>query len=482
MKQTKQITTQDASWMPFRSIGKKVLAFVLLLVIGSVALVAPAAHAQEQAQVNVEYVVQPGDTLTGIATRFDIGLYDLTGANGITDTNSVFAGDVLTIPSVDWVTGTLDVEAVPLGETYHSLLRRYQLDGQLLARVSGVIAPSQVYAGSSLMLPTGSGEDFNAARAGVGMGESLLGLAARTGANPWSVMAENQLASPWTGVRGDVLLLPGTNQPGPGALPSPLTVEVSKGDFIQGKTTEIQVGAGGQMIDLTGTLAGMEMHFFPYENKYVALQGVHVMAEPGPYLFTLQGTLEDGSEFNFSQMVLVTSGDYDSERITVDPSFLDPELDAAEFAFISEITAPITPDKLWSGYFVKPTPFEIFINSLFGTRRSYNGSDYTYYHSGIDFGGGTGADVICPGDGKVVFAGPLDIRGNATIIDHGWGIYTGYWHQSEIFVQVGDTVSEGQVIGLVGNTGRSSGAHLHWEVWAGGVQVEPWDWLTEQFP
>ena len=90
--------------------------------------------------------------------------------------------------------------------------------------------------------------------------------------------------------------------------------------------------------------------------------------------------------------------------------------------------------------------------------------------------------MICPARGRVVFAGPLEIRGNATIIDHGWGIYTGYWHQSEIRVQVGEIVEEGQIIGLVGNTGRSAGAHLHWEIWAGGVQVEPYDWLIELFP
>ncbi|MEJ2758434.1 MAG: M23 family metallopeptidase, partial [Anaerolineales bacterium] len=209
---------------------------------------------------------------------------------------------------------------------------------------------------------------------------------------------------------------------------------------------------------------------------------VHVMTDPGPYPFTLKGKLANGSEFEFSQMVRVQSGDYESERITVDPAYLDPTVDNAELAFIKEITRPVTPEKLWSGYFEKPTPFDIYINSLFGTRRSYNGSDYTYFHSGIDFGGGAGADVICPANGKVVYTGTLEIRGNATIIDHGWGIYTGYWHQSEVFVQVGDTVTEGQVIGLVGNTGRSSGAHLHWEVWAGGVQVEPYDWLIEQYP
>jgi hypothetical protein len=84
--------------------------------------------------------------------------------------------------------------------------------------------------------------------------------------------------------------------------------------------------------------------------------------------------------------------------------------------------------------------------------------------------------------GRVVFAAPLTVRGNATIIDHGWGVYSGVWHQSQMLVNVGDMVEQGQVIGLVGGTGRATGAHLHWEVWVNGVQVNPLDWLDQPYP
>ena len=57
--------------------------------------------------------------------------------------------------------------------------------------------------------------------------------------------------------------------------------------------------------------------------------------------------------------------------------------------------------------------------------------------------------------GKVVFAAPLTVRGNATIIDHGWGVYSGFWHQSQILVNVGDMVEQGQVIGFGGRHGPS---------------------------
>jgi murein DD-endopeptidase MepM/ murein hydrolase activator NlpD len=457
--------------------------YAIALAVALVALLSFPVFAQEEGFQGAQYLVQPGDTLTGIAVRFGIPVEALSSANEITNPNQLFVGQALDLPGVDWVEGVLDVRPVNLGETFHSLLRRYRLEDHTLARLGGLVSPTQVYAGSPLLLPTNIGENLTLGRAAISSSESVLGVSAREGSNPWMVVGENRLSGQWGGLAGDVVFIPGTHNPGPGALPSPLSIEVSHGNFIQGKSTVITIGADGQQLELGGELLGKSLNFL--ENgagSYVAIQGVHVLADPGIYPLALNGVLASGESFELTQMVVVNSGDYSFEKINVDPSFLDPVVGEAESSYIASITAPVSPEKMWSGYFSSPTPFDIFINSYFGTRRSYNNSDYTYFHSGIDFGGGMGADVLCPANGRVVFAGPLDIRGNATVIDHGWGIYTGYWHQSEIFVNVGDAVEEGQVIGLVGNTGRSSGAHLHWEVWAGGVQVEPYDWLVELFP
>lgn len=91
-------------------------------------------------------------------------------------------------------------------------------------------------------------------------------------------------------------------------------------------------------------------------------------------------------------------------------------------------------------------------------------------------------NIYAPAPGVVVFAGPLTVRGNATIIDHGWGIYTGIYHQAEIKVKTGDIVEAGQLIGLIGATGRVTGPHLHWDLFVNGVQVQPLDWLDRPFP
>ncbi len=81
-----------------------------------------------------------------------------------------------------------------------------------------------------------------------------------------------------------------------------------------------------------------------------------------------------------------------------------------------------------------------------------------------------------------MFAGPLTVRGSTTYIDHGWGVYSGYLHQNEIYVEVGEFVEAGQEIGQVGATGRVTGPHLHWEIWVGGVPVEPITWIERSFP
>ncbi|MDK1119531.1 MAG: M23 family metallopeptidase, partial [Anaerolineae bacterium] len=218
---------------------------------------------------------------------------------------------------------------------------------------------------------------------------------------------------------------------------------------------------------------------------------VHGLIEPGPYPLLLEATLPDGSKYSYEQMVLVVSGGYpDDPVLYVDPGTIDPAVTEPEDQLILSTVQEATSEKLWVGKYSTPASLyaeTTYFTSRFGNRRQYFGieSDLTYegFHTGLDFGGGTGLPITAPAAGKIVLTAPdLVVHGNATIIDHGWGVYSGFWHQSEIQVQVGDMVSAGQVIGLVGTTGRSTGAHMHWELWVNGVQVDPLDWLREIYP
>jgi murein DD-endopeptidase MepM/ murein hydrolase activator NlpD len=74
------------------------------------------------------------------------------------------------------------------------------------------------------------------------------------------------------------------------------------------------------------------------------------------------------------------------------------------------------------------------------------------------------------------------VRGHAVLIDHGLGLFSGYWHQSEIVVVEGQEVQAGELIGLIGNTGLSTGPHLHWELRLNGIAVNPVQWVKETIP
>jgi len=82
----------------------------------------------------------------------------------------------------------------------------------------------------------------------------------------------------------------------------------------------------------------------------------------------------------------------------------------------------------------------------------------------------------------VVLAEPLFVRGGAVIIDHGAGVYSNFWHMSQIDVKPGDVVQTGDQLGLVGTTGLSTGAHLHWEIRVNGLAVDPLQWTEQTFP
>ncbi|HEX7820871.1 MAG TPA: peptidoglycan DD-metalloendopeptidase family protein [Sphingobium sp.] len=98
---------------------------------------------------------------------------------------------------------------------------------------------------------------------------------------------------------------------------------------------------------------------------------------------------------------------------------------------------------------------------------------YSRMHAGVDFGARWGSPIYAASAGRVVFAGRHGGHGNYVRIDHGSGIGTGYGHMSRIASYVGESVRQGQVIGYVGSTGLSTGPHLHYEVYRGGVPINP---------
>ncbi len=159
---------------------------------------------------------------------------------------------------------------------------------------------------------------------------------------------------------------------------------------------------------------------------------------------------------------------------------LEQELEAAEEKFESyaaqlrsEIAAKVDyTSEYVGGAYVWPVPSNRTITSYFGWR-IHPVLGYEKYHNGVDIAASSGAPVVAVASGTVILSEWYGGYGNCVIIDHGGGVVTTYGHFSQRNVSVGQQVTGGQVIGLAGSTGISSGPHLHIEFQVGGQTVDP---------
>ncbi|MEL1251872.1 M23 family metallopeptidase [Aurantiacibacter gilvus] len=143
-----------------------------------------------------------------------------------------------------------------------------------------------------------------------------------------------------------------------------------------------------------------------------------------------------------------------------------PELDAIWDAR----TADSATDG-WTQSFIWPVTGRI--SGRFGSQRVYRGEPGSY-HSGIDIAPGAGTPFVAPADGVVTLAvRDFSLEGNLVIIDHGAGLNSAFLHLSQIDVEQGDHVEQGQVIGRIGSSGRATGPHLHWSMKWHNSRLDP---------
>lgn len=171
----------------------------------------------------------------------------------------------------------------------------------------------------------------------------------------------------------------------------------------------------------------------------------------------------------------VIDGNYKSEVINVPSSKVslskeNKQRTKKEYAHAMKIYNTVSPNLFINKKFIYP--IESKITSDFGKKRVYNGS-LKSYHSGTDFRAAVGTEIKAVNDGKIVLAQNRFYAGNSIVIDHGHGIYSGYYHLSKMNYKEGDVVKRGDIIGLSGNTGRVTGPHLHFSFRINSIQVDP---------
>lgn len=151
------------------------------------------------------------------------------------------------------------------------------------------------------------------------------------------------------------------------------------------------------------------------------------------------------------------------QRLSVEPKFVDPPADtmariAADRERTKAALATVRPERFWAPPFVRPVEGEV--SSAYGGKRVFNDKPRSR-HRGVDLRGTTGTPIRSAGAGRVLLAESQYFSGNVVYVDHGQGLVTMYCHMSEMQVTPGQAVQPGDVLGLVGATGRVTGPHLH---------------------
>lgn len=215
---------------------------------------------------------------------------------------------------------------------------------------------------------------------------------------------------------------------------------------------------------------------FPYTNiqgksTWYAMAGIDLSSKPGDYEFSIQ----HANGLSLNTKITVKYKKYDEQHLTiknkrkVNPNAEDSKRIAGERKRkikakkqYSETTPKV--DFIW--------PVTGRISSIFGLRRFFNEQERRP-HSGLDIAASEGTPIKAAASGTVLDAGDFFFSGNMIYIDHGQGIITLYAHLSNISVKPGEVVKQGDIIGEVGQTGRVTGPHLHFAVYANQALIDP---------
>ncbi len=277
------------------------------------------------------------------------------------------------------------------------------------------------------------------------------------------------------------------------SLPLGALVQMEPPVLVEGHTLLVRVAspAGGKV---TGKLDAQPLVFVAAKSSTLAGQpvterravaGIAAMGAIGAHRLTLTLTDAKGRSRTVTRTVQVQAWSFPTEHLSLDSedtSLLDPDIINGELAQINAIFAGRNGGPLWSGAFHAPLAGTLTVTAPFGERRAYNDGPVSTFHAGADLHALQGTPVLAAAAGRVVLATRLQVRGNCIIIDHGMGVYTMYAHLSEFRVSKGATVKAGQVLGLSGNTGLSTAAHLHWEMHVSGPAVSPFEWMQRSLP
>lgn len=205
---------------------------------------------------------------------------------------------------------------------------------------------------------------------------------------------------------------------------------------------------------------------------WVALVGIPLSAKPGIAQIDVTRGDSTPQPINFR----INQKDYPSEYITIKKKRLvNPN--NQDLARINKEKRSISAAlNTWTDKADVDTDFALPVDgrlsSPFGLRRFFN-KQARKPHSGVDIAAPKGTPIKAPANANVINSGRYFFNGNSVFLDHGQGLITGFFHLDEIKVTRGQHVRQGDLLGTVGETGRVTGPHLHWNVYLNNTKVDP---------
>lgn len=226
-----------------------------------------------------------------------------------------------------------------------------------------------------------------------------------------------------------------------------------------------------------GTFLGQDLDFLSHGEGWMALVGTSYWTKPGNYLLSIQLAPTQKIERSLE----VKSGDFSKSYLTVSekqqrivkPTEADQKIierKAADQKLLAAAYSQGASSPLWTEPFIVPT--EGRITTGYGATRYVNGK-INNRHSGLDLANTLGTPIYAVNNGIVRLTAELLVTGKTIVIDHGAGLYSCYYHQSEILVEPDEEVEKGQLIGKMGSTGFSTGSHLHWKMMYKNLNLNP---------
>ncbi len=255
-------------------------------------------------------------------------------------------------------------------------------------------------------------------------------------------------------------------------------IEILPDKILQGDACYIKISDTPSISDVSLIFDNnnIPLHYDNSSESYIGFIGIGQETEPGEK----NVQISFNNKKNITKKINIQKKDFQIQHLSlpkakVDLSDKNLKRYNKEKKIVAELFTNSKKTKLFDSKFIKPIDNKI--STPFGVKRFINKQPRNS-HSGIDIKAKKYEKIKSINKGVVVFTGDHFFSGNTVYIDHGLGIISMYFHLSEITVKKGDEVNTGDVIGLVGSTGRSTGPHLHWGIRVNNTRVDPLSFIN----